>query len=378
MGQIYKLKIEDITDKAEGIGRIDGKVCFIPNALPGDEVEVEITQDKGRFFKGKIVGENSAVCGGAPLLRMPYEAQLSWKEKHVKDCLERLGAIENPKMNPIISMENPYNYRNKGEFKIDAKLPYCNLDCKDCPIQSKKAMEIVAAFKEDPRKNSVELIVRTAENGEFLAYTIQKNGYELLWAGNKIVHDNIGHIKIEVDPLSFYQVNSIQREKLYSIVKSYVKEGDSMLDFYCGAGTIGLYCSDKCERVIGVESLHEAILMANRNAIINHIVNTTFVEGKAEDVMDQKLQGVKADVVVVDPPRAGCKESLLQTLVKIAPERIVYVSCDPATLARDIKILENLECEDGSKYRFEEATPVDMFPHTVHVETVALLSKAAK
>ena len=200
-----------------------------------------------------------------------------------------------------------------------------------------------------------------------MAYTVQKNGYELLYDGNKLIHEHIGDIELEVDPFSFYQVNTDQCEKLYGIVKSYVKEGDSMLDLYCGAGTIGLFCSDKCSRVIGVESVHEAILQANRNAIMNHIVNTTFIEGKAEDAVAEKLQGVKADIVVVDPPRAGCDKKLLETIEIIGPERLVYVSCDPATLARDIRILQDLG------FVFIEATPVDMFPHTVHVETVCCL-----
>ncbi len=364
-----RIKIEDISDKAEGIGRIDGKVCFVPGTLPGEEAEIVITQDKGKFYKGRLAEDRGPSCGGAPLLRMPYQEQLAWKERHVADCLTRLAKLENPKINPIVGMKEPYHYRNKGEFKIGAGLPYCNPDCRDCPIQSEKAMEVLADYRQHPRKNAQELIVRTAENGEFLAYTVQKNGFELLYSGEKILYDHIGPVKIEVDPFSFYQVNSIQREKLYSIVKSYVDEGSSMLDLYCGAGTIGLYCADKCSRVIGVESVHEAIIQANRNAIINHVVNTTFIEGKAEEAVAEKLQGVKADIVVVDPPRAGCKQSLLETVAQIGPKKLVYVSCDPATLGRDIRILSELG------FAFEEATPVDMFPHTVHVETVVLLSK---
>jgi len=366
--KVYKIKIEDITDKAEGIGRIDGKVCFVPNTLPGDEVEIVITQDKKSFFKGRLKDAKGPECGGAPLVRMPYDKQLEWKEKHVRDCLTRLAKIENPKMNPIVGMDNPYNYRNKGEFKVDGCLPYCNTNCIDCPIQSKEAMEVLEHFRNNPRKNATDLIVRNTRKGDVLSYTIQESGFELLYEGSKIIKDHIGNIDIEIDPFSFYQVNSEQCEKLYSIVKSYVDQDSFLLDLYCGAGTIGLFCSDICRKVIGVEVVHEAILQANRNAIINHIVNTTFIEGKAEEVVAEKLQGVKADIVVVDPPRAGCKESLLDTIVTISPKKLIYVSCDPATMARDIKLLE----EKG--YSFVEATPVDQFPHTVHVETVVLLT----
>lgn len=362
-----QIEIFDISENGEGIGRIDGKIAFVKNALPGEVVDAEITKDKGRFFQARIIGDNKPVCGGAPLLRLPYEKQLAWKEKRVRDCLTRLAKLEDPKLNPIVGMENPYNYRNKGEFKVNENMPYCNVDCADCPIQSKRALEILKEFRENPVKNAEELVIRTNREGDVLSYTIQASGYPLLFRGQNLINDHIGDLKIEVDAASFYQVNSVQCEKLYGLVKQYVDEGSFMLDLYCGAGTIGLFCSDKCSKVIGVESVREAIIQANRNAVINGNVNTTFICGKAEDVVPERLQGVKADIVVLDPPRAGCKRSLLETVAQIGPKKLVYVSCDPSTLARDIKILTELGFE------FVEATPVDMFPHTVHVETVVLL-----
>ena len=160
------------------------------------------------------------------------------------------------------------------------------------------------------------------------------------------------------------------------------------MDLYCGAGTIGLFCSDKCRKVIGVESVKEAVIQANRNAVINGNVNATFICGKAEDVVKDKLQGVKADVVVLDPPRAGCKPSLLDTVAEIGPKKIIYVSCNPATLARDIKYLQSLGEKNPdsngkpqaqyARYEFTEATPVDLFAHTQHCEVVTLLSKVSK
>ena len=361
--------IFDISENGEGIGKIDGKIVFVKNALPGDSFDIEIIKDKGSFYQGRIVGDDKPVCGGAPLLRLPYDKQLEWKTKRVKDCLQRLAGIENPKINKIVGMENPYNYRNKGEFKVKEGLPFCNVGCKDCPIQSKKALEVLEHFNANPVKNAEELVIRNNAEGDVLSYTIQKNGYPLLFEGTNLINDHIGDIKIEVDAASFYQVNSIQCEKLYSIVKSYVDDGSFLLDLYCGAGTIGLYCSDKCSKVIGVEVVHEAIIQANRNAVINGNVNATFIEGKAEEVVSTKIQGVKADIVVLDPPRAGCKRSLLETVAEIGPKKLVYVSCNPSTLARDIKILEELG------FNFIEATPTDMFPHTAHVETVALMSR---
>lgn len=369
--------IFDISTEGEGIGRVftdeapQGKIVFVPRALPGKSVEIEITEDKGRYMKGRRVDIDAApVCGGCPLIDYPYDRQLAWKEKHVRDCLTRIAKLEDPKLDPIVGMDDPYHYRNKGEFKINEGLPYCNINCKDCPIQDPLAMRIANGFE---FKNAEELIVRTNAAGEYIAYSVQKSGYMMLQSEKRIINDYIGHLKIEVDPFSFYQVNTKQCVKLYDLVRENVKDGASVLDLYCGAGTIGLYCADKASRVIGVEVVKEAVVQANRNAVINGIVNATFICGKAEDAVRTKLQGVKADTVIIDPPRAGCKASLLDTILNIAPETIVYVSCDPATLARDLKIL----CggTDRARYSFVKATPVDMFPHTAHVETVVLLTR---
>ncbi|MBR5926036.1 MAG: 23S rRNA (uracil(1939)-C(5))-methyltransferase RlmD [Firmicutes bacterium] len=367
--------IFDISTEGEGIGRIDGKIVFVPRALPGESVEIEITEDKGRFMKGvrTDIG-HEPVCGGAPLIYYPYDKQLAWKEKHVKDCLERIGGFSDAPVKPIVGMDAPYHYRNKGEFKVDKGLPLCNVNCKDCPIQNPLAMEIANAFE---FKNADELIVRTNEAGEHIAYSVQKNGYMLLQSEKKIINDYIGHLKIEVDPYSFYQVNTKQCVKLYDLVRENVDEGDSLLDLYCGAGTIGLYCADKASRTIGVEVVKEAVIQANRNAVINGIVNSTFICGKAEDVVKTKLQGVKADVVVLDPPRAGCKAPLLDTVLEINPKKIVYVSCNPATLARDLKILCAPGADGAAAYELVSATPVDMFPHTAHCETCGVLVKTS-
>ncbi len=380
-----KISIFDISAEGEGIGRTDGKIVFVPRALPGETVEAEITEDKGRFMRARRTDiSDGPVCGGAPLIDYPYEKQLAWKEKHVRDCLERIGGFSDVPLKPIVVAEDPYHYRNKGEFKTEKGLPFCNVKCSACPIQDPLAMRIANEFE---FKNADELIVRTNEAGEYIAYSVQKNGYMLLQSEKKIINDYIGHLKIEVDPYSFYQVNTKQCVKLYDLVRENVEEGDSLLDLYCGAGTIGLYCADKASRTIGVEAVKEAVIQANRNAVINGIVNSTFICGKAEDVVRTKLQGVKADIVVLDPPRAGCKASLLETVLEIAPAKIVYVSCNPATLARDLKVLcGGTEAAGGGTggegmkahpaYRLVSAAPVDMFPHTAHVETVVLMSKA--
>ena len=366
------IDIFDISAEGEGIGRLDGKIVFVPHALPGESVEIEIIEDKGSYAKARLA-KSEPVCGGCPLINYPYEKQLAWKEKHVRDCLERIAKLDNPKINPIVGMDNPFAYRNKCEFKVGASLPYCNVDCEDCPIQNDLTKEVVNQFKANPTKNAEELIVRTTQTGEHMAYTIQKSDYVLLYSGKNIIHDYIetdmGKLTVEVDPFSFYQVNPTQTSKLYSIAQKYAAptEEDTILDLYCGCGSIGLSMAGHARRVIGVESVKSAVLLANRNAVLNRIVNATFVCGKAETAVAEKLQGVNANIVILDPPRAGCKESLIKTVEEIGPDRIVYISCNPSTLARDIARFKD--------YKFIEATPVDMFPHTAHVETCCLLVK---
>jgi len=191
-------------------------------------------------------------------------------------------------------------------------------------------------------------------------------------AGKPTILEQAGGLSFEISPTSFYQINRVQMIKLYDQALEYagLTGSETVLDLYCGVGTIGLYCAPKAKKVIGIESVKSAVIDANRNAVINGIVNAEFICGKAETELPKLVeQGVRADVVILDPPRAGCDPALLEAAVGAGPGRIVYVSCDPATLARDVKIL----AEKG--YRFVEAQPVDMFPHTGHVETIILLQR---
>ena len=208
-------------------------------------------------------------------------------------------------------------------------------------------------------------------------------------AGKPTIMEEVGGLQFEISPLSFYQVNREQMVKLYGKAIEYadLQGGETVLDLYCGVGTIGLFCAaemnaknpDNPGRVLGIESVKGAVTDANRNAVINGIVNARYVCGKAEeelpklvkgeDLKDESLKITKADVVILDPPRAGCDEVLLETVVEVAPEKIVYVSCDAATLARDIKFLSH------RGYEFVKACPCDMFPHTSHCECVALLQR---
>ena len=194
-------------------------------------------------------------------------------------------------------------------------------------------------------------------------------------AGKPTIMDRIGDLQFEISPMSFYQLNPVQTEKLYRLAVGYadLTGKETVLDLYCGVGTIGLFCASEAKRVIGVESVKQAVLDANRNAVINGIVNAEFICGKVEEELPKLLEkGIQPDVIILDPPRSGCHPALLDAVANAQPDRIVYVSCDPATLARDVKLL----VEKG--YRFVEAQSVDMFPWTGHVETVVLMSRVEK
>ena len=237
------------------------------------------------------------------------------------------------------------------------------------------AEELVEELAKIPGMTSISLSSNTRRTN-----VIMGESYEVLW-GRGYITDFIGNVKYRISPLSFYQVNPVQTEKLYGLALEYadLKGGETVWDLYCGIGTISLFLAQKAEKVYGVEIVPQAIEDARENAKINGITNAEFFVGKAEQVLPGWYQehrtsmadadGARADVIVVDPPRKGCDGELLRTIVEMAPKRVVYVSCDPATLARDLKVL----CGQG--YEIRRVGAVDMFPETVHVETVVLMSK---
>ena len=425
-----KVTVTDISSDGKGIGRTEeGRVVFIHGTLPGDIAEVELLGPSDRGGKtGKSRGEVKLIsiteaspgrteppckyyeeCGGCPLMGLTYEAQLSIKKAHVQSALERIGGFKagtDYELRDILhiakpaaggSLVMPLRYRNKAEFAIQGnRLGYLKrgshelVEVEDCLIQSDAVKDVLAAKRRElkpTQKYFKRLTVRTNREGDIMLITDNSDGTAT--ADRRILRDEIvtdlGTLKTEVSPLSFYQVDPECCSLLYSKAQEYaaLTGEERLLDLYCGAGSIGLSMASKCSRVIGVESVKPAVIDANRNAVINGIVNATFICGKAEDVIDTKLQGVKADVVVVDPPRAGCAKSLLAAIRRIAPKRLVYVSCDPATLARDLKILCSPACADDQgrpecSFRLIEATPVDMFPGTLHVETVCLMSRVER
>ncbi len=381
--------------------------------------------------------ENARACGGCQLQALSYEEQLLWKQQKVKNNLIRIGGFDDPEVLPVIGMEEPIRYRNKAQFPIGqdkegrpvagfyAGRTHSIIPCLDCQLGhegNEKILTIlldwmkeyqIRPYDETTGKGLIRhcLIRRGYSTGEWMVClvingeklpkaqklvdrlkeiegmtsitccpntrrdnVIMGDSIDLLW-GTPWITDTIGTIKYQISPLSFYQVNPQQTEKLYSKALEYAQlEGnETVWDLYCGIGTISLFLAQKARKVYGVEIVPQAIEDAKVNAELNGMEHAEFFVGKAEEVLPRlyETEKVYADVIVVDPPRKGCDESLLDTMVQMAPKRIVYVSCDSATLARDLKIL----CSRG--YQLEHVQPVDQFPHTVHVETVCLLSRKA-
>lgn len=374
-------------------------------------------------------------CGGCQLQALSYDQQLVFKTNKVKGHLERIGGFTDIPMEPIIGMDELFHYRNKAQFPVGrnkegkivtgfyAGRTHNIIENRDCALgvaENKEVLDRVIAHMEkygiEPYNEATgkglvrhvlirygyftkevmvclilngnkipkeELLVKSlCEIPGMTSITINVNkkhsnvilGEEirLLW-GQEYITDRIGDISYQISPLSFYQVNPMQTQKLYAKALEYadLHGEETVWDLYCGIGTISLFLAQKAKFVRGVEIVPAAIENAKENAKLNGQENTEFFVGKAEEVLprEYKKNGVYADVIVVDPPRKGCDETLLETMVEMNPDRIVYVSCDSATLARDLKYL----CERG--YELRKVCPVDQFGMTVHVETVVLLSQ---
>ena len=386
-------------------------------------------------YRVKPKCEFARQCGGCQLQALSYDQQLVFKTNKVKGHLERIGGFTDIPMEPIIGMDELFHYRNKAQFPVGrnkegkivtgfyAGRTHNIIENRDCALgvaENKEVLDRVIAHMEkyeiEPYNEATgkglvrhvlirygyftkEVMVCLILNGNKIlkeeqlvkslceipgmtSITINVNkkhsnvilGEEirLLW-GQEYITDRIGDISYQISPLSFYQVNPMQTQKLYAKALEYadLHGEETVWDLYCGIGTISLFLAQKAKFVRGVEIVPAAIENAKENAKLNGLENTEFFVGKAEEVLprEYKKNGVYADVIVVDPPRKGCDETLLETMVEMNPERIVYVSCDSATLARDLKYL----CKRG--YELRKVCPVDQFGMTVHVETVVLLSQ---
>ncbi|WP_307396082.1 23S rRNA (uracil(1939)-C(5))-methyltransferase RlmD [Bacillus horti] len=377
-----------------------------------------------------------AQCGGCQLQHLGYEEQLRQKEQQVRSQLTKIGGIdlEQVKVHPTLGMSEPWRYRNKAQVPIGENEggliggfyrqgTHDIIDMQECLIQHEANDEVIQKTKDIAQELGIRAYDEQKHSG-LLRHVVVKYGFytqelmivlitkeetiphkemfieklresfpnlksiirnvnkaktnvifgeqtKVLW-GEEYIYDQIGDIRFAISARSFYQVNPQQTKVLYDKALEYAQlQGhETVIDAYCGIGTISLFLAQKAKKVLGVEVVPEAIADAKRNARLNHIENAEFAVGEAEKVIPWwKAQGITADVIVVDPPRKGCDEALLETIIQMKPERVVYVSCNPSTLARDLKFLE-----DGG-FKTVEVQPVDMFPHTSHVECVVLLQR---
>ena len=373
-------------------------------------------------------------CGGCQLQHLDYQAQLDVKQQTVIDAITRIGKLENVTVHQTLGAAEPWYYRNKMQFPIGKGIKEIMIGCyaqgthnivstEDCCIQHAANNQVSQAVKEAAEKLEISIYSEAtgqgvlrhivsrvgAHSNEVMAVLVTASekmphqealiaalrekvpglvsiaqninlkpgnvilGHKtkLLW-GKKTIVDSMGDFSFHISPRSFFQVNTKQAEVLYQQAVRYalLTGTETVIDAYCGTGTISLFLAKAAKKVYGIEVVPETINDARKNAQDNQVENVEFIVGDAVEVMPNMLQkGIRPDVIVVDPPRAGCEQTVLDAFIEMQPKRIVYVSCNPASLARDLAYLSNHD------YITREIQPVDMFPQTFHIETVTLLQR---
>ena len=370
-GSRLTVTIEDIAFGGEGVARVDGFVLFVPFVIAGEEVEVELTEVKARFARAKLVRVASpspqrvtpacrhfGACGGCQYQHIAYGSQLDFKRKQVADLFERIGGFDPNLVQPVIPCPAPYAYRNRIMIRSQWNKPEqklnigfvrhdCGLveDIEECRIAEPGLNELIREVRDNPPPRGgikVELRMPVPD-----------------W---------------EVGPGSFFQTNFHLLPGLLDTVRSALREAGTrhLVDVYCGVGFFGIELAGNLESFAGVEYDRAAIKAARNNAASRGVTNGEFISGTAEEILPQLLERFAADktTALLDPPRKGCLPATLDTLRQVRPRQIIYVSCHPATMARDLKLL----CD--ATYQLERVVPLDMFPQTQHVECVADLRLA--
>ncbi len=467
MGRKKKTTVQDITIEsyaAEGksIAHLeDGKVLFVPNAIPGDVVDVLVLKNKKSYAEGIVLKlvqpsplrvepfcRHFGVCGGCKWQMLPYEQQLQYKQQQVADQLKRIGHVELPVIQPILGSPLQTNYRNKLEFtfcthryrtqeelqaaegEILAPEPALGFHAPglfdkvvpiyQCYLQPEPTNTLLKVLREYTEQHQLpyydhrmhtgwlrNVMLRVARTGEVLVNLVVKTEkkkerealLEHIWENvpgitslhytiNPKVNDTVHDLDVQlykgkgyieetledyrfiISPKSFFQTNTYQAEALYRVTREFagLTGNEVLYDLYCGTGSIGIFCSKGAKKVIGIEVVEDAIEDAKKNAALNGLEHCLYYAGDVADICtdDFFAEHGRPDVIITDPPRAGMHEKLVQQLLKMRAPKIVYVSCNPATQARDLQLL----CTD---YKVTRLQPVDMFPHTHHIENVALL-----
>lgn len=453
--------ITDIGAEGMAIAKVDDLVVFVPQVIPGDVCDLQVTRQRKRFYEAKVVRINHysddrvtpfcthfGVCGGCKWQNLPYEKQLFYKQKQVSDQLFRIGKVELPEIAPIIGSEKTTFYRNKLEFtfsnqrwltteEINKQEDIARegalgfhipglfdkvLDIETCWLQSDLSNAIRNQIREYAVSNGLDffnirnqqgflrnIIIRTSSTGEVmlivvfyqedaekregllnmisekfpeitsLLYVINTKGNDTItdqeiitYKGNAFIFEQMEGLRFKIGPKSFYQTNSDQAYNLYKVARDFAQltGNEIVYDLYTGTGTIANFVARFAKKVVGIEYVPEAIDDAVINSSLNGIENTLFFAGDMKKVLSASFIEThgRPDVIITDPPRAGMDAPVVETILNAAPNRIVYVSCNPATQARDLLLLDE-------KYRVAAVQPVDMFPHTHHVENVVLLIK---
>ena len=443
-GDSIELSIDDLAFGGEGVGRADGYVMFVRGGLPGDRLRVKVTESRSRF--GRAVIEEVLQpspdrvpapcpyfgrCGGCRLQHLAYPAQLAFKEKQVRDCLERLGGLGAFELRPILPAAEPYGYRNKMEFTVagtsiglhEAERYDVLVDVERCLLQSEVMNTLLDEFRRQVRERALSVYDAVTERG-LLRFVMMREGRntgetmvnvvgaapdietvmpvaealrarvpatasvvlnvnakkaavavgseEHLLLGRDVITERLHTVTFQVSANSFFQTNTVQAERLFRIVAEAcaLTGEETVMDLFSGTGAISLLLARQAKRVYGIEVAAAAVADAVRNAHANGIDNCTFVAGEVRHVLPELMaQGITAEMVVADPPRAGFHPRVLSALAALGPARIVYVSCNPSTLARDVGDLVR------QGYVLEWVQPVDMFPQTPHIEAVARLRR---
>ena len=403
---MYDVLIDRLDHQGRGIGYIDGKIVFVKDALVGESVRIKVIRENKKFYEGIVLKyyskSNERVnvdcpyyefCGGCDIMHMNYSFQHDYKINKVKDIIKKF-VHDDIKINEI-SYDNQFYYRNKATFHVKEGVGYykektyelINID--KCLICSNEINNVLNILKKMNLSNVDSVVVRSSYYdksimvifhvvGEVLdgylvdslkdiasSIYIKSDNYKLIY-GNEYIIDMIGDKKFVISPDSFFQVNTHMAYKLYSKVLDYAGNLDSsnVLDLYCGTGTIGLFVGGKT--IVGVEINESAIHDANINKDLNGVSNCQFICGDSGKVL--KGLNKNFDVVIVDPPRSGLSELSINEVISVGANRVIYVSCDPVTLARDLNVFKK-------HYNIKEISLFEMFPNTHHVESVCLLEK---
>ncbi len=459
---LENITITDIAAEGKSIARVDDLVIFVPFAVPGDVVDLQVKKKKHHYCEAEVVRfvqyseirqkpfcQHFGICGGCKWQNLPYEEQLKSKQKQVFDQLTRIGKIQLPEMNPILGSVKTQEYRNKLEFgcsnkrwltkeEVASGFKYDNMNAIGFHITGAfdKIYPIEKCWLMDDLSNQIrneirdyalshdisffdlreqtgllrDIMVRNSNTNEWMVlvqFKFKEDGDEqkaldllkyigdkfpqitsLLYVDNQKCNDTFGdqtvnvfkgkdHIMETMDDLqfkvaakSFYQTNTEQAYHLYSVARDFARlSGNELVyDLYTGTGTIANFIARQAKEVIGIEYVEDAIQDAKVNSQINDITNTQFYAGDMKDILTDAFiaEHGQPDIIITDPPRAGMHSDVIGTILRAEPKRIVYVSCNPATQARDLELLDGL-------YQVTAIQPVDMFPHTPHVENVVQL-----